>query len=132
PHRWLGVAPALGARARPQCARAGAPTSPARRRAPHSDRGVQYASHAYRQLLRRAGFTASMSRRGDCWDNAVVESFFATLTKELLVEGPFPTRDAARHAAFAFIEVWYNRRRRHSALGYRTPAEYAKELQNAS
>src|SRR3954467_3348496 len=84
------------------------------------------ASHAYRRRLAQAGFTASMSRRGNCWDNAVVESFFATLTKELLVEGPFPTRDAARHAVFAFIEVWYNRRRRHSALGYRTPAEYAK------
>jgi putative transposase len=98
----------------------------------HSDRGVQYASHAYRQLVHQAGFTASMSRRGDCWDNAVVESFFATLTKELLVDGLFPTRDAARQAVFAFIEVWYNRRRRHSALGYRTPAEYAEELRNAS
>jgi len=98
----------------------------------HSDRGVQYASHAYRQLLRRAGFTASMSRRGDCWDNAVVESFFATLTKELLVDGSFTTRDAARQAVFGFIEIWYNRKRRHSALGYRTPAEYAEELRRAS
>jgi transposase InsO family protein len=98
----------------------------------HSDRGVQYATHAYRRRLRDAGFTVSMSRRGNCWDNAAVESFFGTLTKELLVDGIFPTRDAARQAVFEFIEVWYNRRRRHSALGYRTPAAYAEELQKAS
>ena len=98
----------------------------------HSDRGVQYATHAYRRRLTEAGFTLSMSRRGDCWDNAVVESFFGTLTKELLIDGLFPTRDAARQAVFEFIEVWYNRRRRHSALGYRTPAEYAEELRKAS
>ena len=98
----------------------------------HSDRGVQYASHAYRRLLHHAGFTASMSRRGNCWDNAVVESFFATLTKELLVDGGFTTRDAAHQAVFEFIEIWYNRKRRHSALGYRTPVEYAEELRKAS
>ena len=98
----------------------------------HSDRGVQYASHGYRRRLMQAGFALSMSRRGNCWDNAVVESFFATLTKELLLDGPFRTRDAARQAVFEFIEVWYNRRRRHSALGYRTPAEYAEELRQAS
>jgi transposase InsO family protein len=98
----------------------------------HSDRGIQYASHAYRQQLQHAGFTASMSRRGNCWDNAVVESFFATMSKELLVDGGFPTRDAARHAVFEFIEIWYNRKRRHSALGYHTPAEYAEALRNAS
>ena len=98
----------------------------------HSDRGVQYASHAYRQLLHHAGFTASMSRRGNCWDNAVVESFFATLTKELLVDGGFTTRDAAHQAVFEFIEIWYNRKRRHSALGYRTPVAYAEALRKAS
>lgn len=97
----------------------------------HSDRGVQYATHAYRHRLVQAGFTLSMSRRGNCWDNAVVESFFGTLTKELLLDGLFPTRDAAQQAVFEFIEVWYNRRRRHSALGYRTPAEYAEELRKA-
>jgi transposase InsO family protein len=97
----------------------------------HSDQGVQYASQAYRRRFTQAGFTASMSRRGNCWDNAVVESFFATLTKELLVDGQFPTREAARQAVFEFIEVWYNRRRRHSALGYHTPAEYAEELRKA-
>jgi putative transposase len=83
----------------------------------HSDRGVQYASGAYRALLRSAGFTASMSRVGNCWDNAVVESFFATLTKELLVDGIFPSREVASRELFTFIEIWYNRKRRHSALG---------------
>ena len=97
----------------------------------HSDRGSQYSSRAYQQLLHRAGFTASMSRKGNCWDNAVVESFFATLTKELLVDGIFATRDVARRELFTFIEVWYNRRRRHSALGFRTPVEFEAELQKA-
>jgi putative transposase len=94
----------------------------------HSDRGLQYACRAYRELLTDAGFTASMSRLGDCWDNAVVESFFATLTKELLIDGIFHTRDDARHAVFEFIEIWYNRQRRHSSLGYRTPVEFEKDL----
>jgi transposase InsO family protein len=93
----------------------------------HSDRGVQYASAAYQRLLRAAGFTASMSRVGDCWDNAVVESFFATLTKELLVD-VFETREEASRALFEFIEIWYNRQRRHSTLGYRTPVEYEEEF----
>lgn len=90
----------------------------------HSDRGVQYASRPYQQLLHRAGFTQSMSRIGDCWDNAVVESFFATLTKELLQHRSFTTRDHASRDIFEFIEIWYNRQRRHSTLGYRTPVEY--------
>ena len=94
----------------------------------HSDRGAQYASTAYRQLLANAGFTASMSRVGDCWDNAVVESFFATLTKELLLDGIFENRAAASRAVFEFIEIWYNRQRRHSTLGYRTPAEDERDI----
>jgi len=98
----------------------------------HSDRGVQYASGAYQELLAGAGFEPSMSRVGDCWDNAVVESFFATLTKELLVDGLFPTRAAASRALFEFIEVWYNRQRRHSTLGYRTPVAYEAELLKVS
>jgi len=97
----------------------------------HSDRGVQYAAHAYRRLLAEAGFTASMSRVGNCWDNAVVESFFATLTKELLVDGVLETRGQASAAVFEFIEVWYNRRRRHSTLGYLTPVEYEEQLLKA-
>jgi putative transposase len=98
----------------------------------HSDRGVQYAGTAYQALLRSAQFTPSMSRVGDCWDNAVVESFFATVTKELLVDGPFASRALAQQAIFAFIEVWYNRQRRHSSLGYRSPAEYEAGLQKVS
>ncbi len=97
----------------------------------HSDRGVQYASHAYQHLLREAGFTASMSRRGNCYDNAVVESFFASLTKELLIDGVFETRAQASRELFEFIEVWYNRQRRHSTLGYRTPAEYEEQVLKA-
>jgi putative transposase len=98
----------------------------------HSDRGVQYASAAYQQLLTEAGFTVSMSRRGDCWDNAVVESFFATLTKELLNDGVVASRAGASRAIFEFIEIWYNRTRRHSTLGYRTPLQFEQELQRAS
>jgi transposase InsO family protein len=98
----------------------------------HSDRGSQYASRAYQQMLTAAGFTASMSRVGNCWDNAVVESFFATLTKELLVDGLFPTREQASRELVSFIEGWYNRRRRHSALGYRTPVEFEALLAKVS
>jgi len=98
----------------------------------HSDRGVQYASGAYQRLLKQAGFRVSMSRVGDCWDNAVVESFFATLTKELLIDGLFETRAQASRELFEFIEIWYNRRRRHSSLGYRTPAEFEALLLQAS
>jgi len=97
----------------------------------HSDRGVQYASQAYQRLLTKAGFTVSMSRVGDCWDNAVVESFFATLTKELLVDDLFETRAQASRALFEFMEIWYNRQRRHSALGYRTPIEFERQVLKA-
>jgi putative transposase len=98
----------------------------------HSDRGMQYASRAYQQLLASAGCRPSMSRVGNCWDNAVVESFFATLTKELLGERPFATRGEARRELFEFLEIWYNRKRRHSTLGYRTPVEYETQLLRAS
>jgi putative transposase len=98
----------------------------------HSDRGMQYASRAYQQLLASAGGTPSMSRVGDCWDNAVVESFFATLTKELLGDRPFATHTEARHELFEFIEIWYNRKRRHSTLGYRSPVEYETHMLRAS
>ena len=94
----------------------------------HSDRGSQYAGGAYQALLAAHGITGSMSRKGDCWDNAVVESFFATLEHELLADARFPSREAARRAIFAFIEVWYNRERRHSSLGYVSPAEYEAQL----
>ena len=98
----------------------------------HSDRGVQYASAAYQRLLAEAGFTSSMSRPGDCWDNAVAESFFATLTKELLADGLFSTRADASREVFEFIEIWYNRQRRHSALGYRSPVEFEEQLEKIS
>jgi putative transposase len=90
----------------------------------HSDRGTQYASTEYRAALTAHGLTASMSRRGNCWDNAVAESFFATLKVELVYETDWVTRDAACRDIFEFIEVWYNRERRHSSLGYCTPVEY--------
>ena len=94
---------------------------------------MQYASRAYQRLLAGGGVhRRSMSRVGNCWDNAVVESFFATLTKELLDDHEFDTRDQARREIFEFIEIWYNRKRRHSSLGYRSPDEYDRELCKAS
>lgn len=94
----------------------------------HSDRGSQYAGAAHQALLAAHGLTCSMSRKGDCWDNAVAESFFATLEHELLADAVFPTRAAARRALFEFIEVWYNRERRHSSLGYVSPVAYEARL----
>ena len=90
----------------------------------HSDRGVQYASTDYRQLLRQHQIVSSMSRRANCYDNAVSESFFATLKWELLDRFKWPTRAAARTAIFEYIEVWYNRQRSHSTLGYVSPMHY--------
>jgi putative transposase len=98
----------------------------------HSDRGSQYASHEYRGALRDNGIQCSMSRKGDCWDNAVVESFFATLKKELIYRRPWPTAEAARAAIAEYIEVFYNRKRKHSTLGYVSPAEYERQAQNAA
>ena len=89
----------------------------------HSDRGVQYASGPYRDVLERHGITQSMSRRGNCLDNAPMESFFASLKTEHVHQARFRTREAAKAAVFDYIEVFYNRQRLHSALGYRTPAE---------
>ncbi len=90
----------------------------------HSDQGCQYTSLAFGRPCRDAGITPSMGSVGDCYDNAVAESFFATLKVELLHRQPWPTRAAARLAIFEFVEVWYNRRRRHSTLGYRSPLEH--------
>ena len=94
----------------------------------HSDRGSQYASGAYRAVLAAHGVVQSMSRKGDCWDNAVAESFFSTLEHELLVDADFHSRHEAERALFEFIEVWYNRQRRHSTLGYVSPAQYERQL----
>ena len=93
----------------------------------HSDRGVQYACAAYQAVLAAHGARSSMSRCGDCWDNAVVESFFATLKTEL-APLRWATRAAATQALGAFIDHWYNPHRRHSALGYRSPVQYEREL----
>lgn len=93
----------------------------------HSDRGSQYACGEYQALLTAHGLTCSMSRKGDCFDNAVVESFFATLKSELADDMPWTTRDEARSALFEYLESWYNRERRHSSLGYRSPVQYEQE-----
>ena len=90
----------------------------------HSDRGVQYASNEYRELLEGLKAVVSMSRKGNCWDNAVAESFFATVEIELIEDADWQTRNEARSAIFDFVEVWYNRSRRHSSLEYLTPAEF--------
>jgi putative transposase len=95
----------------------------------HSDRGVQYACDDYQGLLARHGLQPSMSRRGNCYDNAVTESFFGTLKTELVHHEHYATREAARQSLFEYIEVFYNRHRRHSALGYVSPAEYEQQLE---
>lgn len=92
----------------------------------HSDRGSQYASADFQTALRGAGIVCSMSRRGDCFDNAMVESFFGTLKQELVNRRHFATREAARREIFEYIEVWYNRQRRHSSLGYLSPEQFEK------
>lgn len=100
-----------------------------RRKAPrgilhHSDRGGQYAGKAYRRLLRDHGIRCSMSRKGDCWDNAVVESFNATIKTELIHRTKWATREEARAAVYKYIETWYNPKRLHSTLGYLSPIEF--------
>jgi len=97
----------------------------------HSDRGVQYASGDYQQALEAAGMKCSMSRTGDCWDNAVVESFFGSLKAELVGQTSFPSRETATAAVFEWIEVFYNRRRRHSSLGYLAPVQYEERAADA-
>ena len=89
----------------------------------HSDRGVQYAAEPYRAVLARYGITQSMSRKGDCLDNAPMESVFASLKTEHVHHVHYRSRDEARAALFEYLEVFYNRQRLHSGLGYRTPAE---------
>ena len=93
----------------------------------HSDRGSQYASRAYQCHLAESGLVCSMSRKGDCWDNAPVESFFATLKKELIHQRNYASREQAQLEVFEFIEVYYNRQRRHSTLGYLSPVEFEQK-----
>lgn len=92
----------------------------------HSDRGSQYASDHYQRRLADERITCSMSRRGDCWDNAPMESFFASLKKELIHDEDYATRAQAKASIFEYIEAFYNRVRRHSSLGYVSPAEYER------
>jgi transposase InsO family protein len=95
----------------------------------HTDRGSQYASADYQSALSKAGMVCSMSRKGDCWDNAVAESFFATLEWELLSQRIFPTRERARSALFDYIEVFYNPERRHSYLDYASPIDFERMME---
>ena len=96
----------------------------------HSDRGKQYASSAFLSLLREHGIEPSMSRKGNCYDNAVAESFFGSLKREVINRRRWPTRSAARAAVFTYIEGWYNRRRLHTTLGFRSPEEFEMAAQN--
>src|SRR5439155_12973732 len=105
----------------------------ARRRPPqgllhHSDRGSQYASGDYQRVLSQHGIVCSMSRRGECWDNAVAESFFATLKVELVHNAAWATRAVARTELFEYLELFYNVQRRHSALGYLSPRAFEQRL----
>lgn len=94
----------------------------------HSDRGSQYASKEYQALLKKEGIRCSMSRKANCWDNAVVESFFSTLKREWVRGKGYRTRSEARADVFYFIESWYNRKRLHSTLGYLSPAEFERRV----
>jgi len=93
----------------------------------HSDRGVQYACSDFREELDKYGFIQSMSRKGDCWDNAVAESFFGIMKTELVYHERYEGHQDTLHSIFEYIEVFYNRQRRHSTLGYLCPAEYEKQ-----
>lgn len=95
----------------------------------HSDRGVQYACNEFRKQLTGLPVTQSMSGKGDCWDNAPAESFFKTLKTEMVYQCEFKSKKEAKLAVFEYIEVWYNRRRRHSMLGFLTPEEFFKRLE---
>jgi len=94
----------------------------------HSDRGSQYASRLYRLLLVKHGILCSMSGKGNCWDNAVMESFYRTLKVELIYQNTYQTRREAQRDIFEYIEIFYNRERLHSSLGYCSPEEYEKML----
>jgi putative transposase len=96
----------------------------------HSEQGVQYASASYRHLLAHHGLGASMSRKANCYDNAHMESFWATLKTEALAGRTFATRAAAQLAIFEYVETFYNRVRLHSALGYQSPVDFENQLAN--
>ena len=93
----------------------------------HSDRGSQYAGNNFKAILAQHKFVGSMSHKGDCWDNAVAESFFHTLKVELIHRNKFKTRDDAKRRIFEYVEMYYNRKRAHSTLGYLSPFEYERQ-----
>jgi len=93
----------------------------------HTDRGSQYAGNGFKTILAQNEFVGSMSRKGDCWDNAVAESFFHTLKVKLVHRNKFKTRDEAKRKIFEYVEMYYNRRRAHSTLGNLSPFEYERQ-----
>ncbi len=97
----------------------------------HTDQGSQYASDSHRKILKQQGVIQSKSRKGNCWDNAVAESFFHTLKTELVHHCNFKTREAAKYEIFEYIEVFYNRIRLHSANDYLSPVDYEKRQESA-
>ena len=94
----------------------------------HTDRGSQYASDSHREILQTHGIIQSMSRKGNCWDNAVAESFFHTLKTELTHHVTFQSREEAKQIIFEYIEIFYNRKRIHSANDYLSPADYERKM----
>jgi putative transposase len=94
----------------------------------HSDRGVQYACDAYQSLLEKQGIKCSMSRTGNCYDNAAMESFFGILKRELVHQESYDTHEQARASIFEYVEVFYNRQRKHSTLGYLSPVEFEASI----
>ena len=98
----------------------------------HSDRGSNYTANDYKKAMSNRDIEISMSRKGNCWDNAVAESFFATIKKELIYQTHFKTRREAANAIFEYIEVFYNRVRKHSKLGYTSPIQYRDNCKTAA
>ena len=96
------------------------------------DRGSQYASFDYQRVLQQKGIVASMSRRGNCYDNAPTESWFATLKRELVYRTSYATHAQARQGIFEYIEVWYNRQRKHSAIRYKSPVAYEEQWKKST
>lgn len=98
----------------------------------HSDQGSQYASHDYYNILQQKGVVSSMSRRGNCYDNAPTESYFATLKRELVSRRNYASHAEAKQDIFEYIEVWYNRQRKHSSIGYMSPVEYEQQWKEST
>jgi putative transposase len=96
----------------------------------HSDRGSEYANKSYQEMLQQRGIVISMSKKGDCYDNALIESFWGTVKEECLKQGIYTTHQEAKGALFEYIEIYYNRKRRHSSLGYLSPVDYEEQGKN--